>query len=68
MSGPYVFEADFFLGQTVAFVLDSSVVGLVTGISIYDGGKTYRVIWSDNRQETSHYAFELRASEGAIAR
>ena len=65
---PYVFEADFFIGQRVTFTLDSMALGMVTGIQIYDGGITYRVIWSDNRQETSHYAFEIVAAEGAEAR
>lgn len=53
MAGHHVFEADFYIGQTVTFVLDSGTVGLVT--------------W-ESRQETSHFAFELVASERAILR
>jgi hypothetical protein len=61
----HVFEADFYIGQTVVFRLSPDDVGLVTGIQVRDGSVAYLVTW-DNRQEALHYAFELRASDRPV--
>lgn len=57
----HVIEVDFHIGQTVTFRLDADSVGLVTSINLRDGAVCYGVTW-ESRQETMHFAFELRPS------
>jgi hypothetical protein len=55
----HVFEADYHIGQTVRFRLDSEHVGLVVGVTFRDGVVVYNVTWRDFR-DSYHYGFELQ--------
>jgi hypothetical protein len=52
------------IGDVVTFKLgDFFVKGVVTNIHISPCGVAYDVTWSDTRQSSSHYDFELEAVE-----
>lgn len=54
----HVVEVDFHVGQTVFHRLSGDERGLVTAVHVFHGSVVYQVVWAD-RQDTSHYAFEL---------
>ncbi len=49
----------FSLGERVYFASNTEFAGTVTGICIRPEHITYFVVWSEDRDESGHYAIEL---------